>query len=106
MPTNHTVGSETLPLFSNFRGATFTVPASTIAYAASSPSDTFTVGIFTAAEWANYSGGGNARAYALRERVRTANESALLPAGDYVLGFYCNNVIERCAVTYTLVANY
>nr|MBK7066163.1 hypothetical protein [Deltaproteobacteria bacterium] len=68
--------------------------------------DTYNVGIFTVAEWSNYSAGGQARAFAFRENVRTATEVADLPAGSYVLGFYCRNLIQRCDVTYALNANY
>lgn len=105
-PTNHTIGAERLPLFSGYRGVTFTVPAAIVAYNVTSPGDTYNVGIFTAAEWTNYAAGGTARAYALRDNVRTAAETATLPAGNYVLGFRCRNLIERCDVTYALGANY
>lgn len=105
-PTNHVIGAERLPLFSGFRGVTFTVPAAIVAYNVTSPSDTYNVGIFTAAEWTNYAAGGQARAFASRENVRNAAETATLPAGNYVLGFYCRNLIERCDVTYALGANY
>lgn len=105
-PTSHDLGAARLPLFTGFRGVTFTVPAARAAYSVSSPGDTYNVGIFTAAEWSNYSAGGQARAFAFRENVRTATEVADLPAGSYVLGFYCRNLIQRCDVTYALNANY
>lgn len=106
-PSIHSITSGTAPLFSNFYGVPFTVPASRAGYAASSPGDNFNVGIFTVADWAIYSNrGAGARAYALRENVRTANELAEIPAGNYVLGFYCTNVIQRCAVTYAITAYY
>lgn len=95
------------PLFSNFYGVQFTVPAAAVAYAASSPGDTFNVGIFTPVDWAIYSNrGSGAQAYAGRQNVRSANEGASLPAGTYYLGFYCTNLIERCAVTYAITAVY
>ena len=106
-PTIHSITSGSAPLFSNFYGVPFTVPASRAGYAASSPGDNFNVGIFTAADWAIYSNGGaGARSYAFRENVRTANELAEVPAGNYVLGFYCTNLIQRCAVTYAINAYY
>lgn len=106
-PTTHDTASGRTPLFSNFYGVPFTVPAATTGYAVSSPTDTFNVGIFTAAEWTNYSAGGQGRAYIFRENIRTANEvGPMLPAGNYVLGFYCRNVIERCIVTYAVSSYY
>lgn len=106
-PTTHDAASGRTPLFPSFYGVPFTVPASTMGYAVSSPSDTFNVGIFTAAEWTNYAAGGQARAYILRENIRTASEVAPpLPAGNYVLGFRCRNLIERCIVTYAVTAYY
>lgn len=105
-PTTHDVGSARLPLFSGVRGVTFSVPAARVAYSVSSPTDTFDVGIYTMDEWTNYAAGGSARAYAARQNVRIASEVAMLPAGNYVLGFACRNLIERCDVTYALNANY
>lgn len=107
-PSTHTVASGMSPLFPNFYGVPFTVPAGTVGFAASSAGgDTFDVGVFTAASWATYSSGGaGALVYAQRARTSRADGAASLPAGNYVLGFYCRNLIERCSVLYAVSASY
>lgn len=109
-PTTHDLGSGTAPLFSNFYGFPFSVPASSIvAYSVTSGTtgDTFDVGIFSAADWAVYMGGGaGARAYAVHGMTSIVTDSATIPAGSYYLGFRCRNLVQRCQVSYAINARY
>ena len=106
-PVDHSIVTATAPLFSNFYGVPFTVPASLVSYAAQSTSDTFDVAVFTVDNWAIYSNGSTGSvAYLSHARTARISDAGSLPAGNYVLGFYCRNLIERCSVSYSLGASY
>jgi hypothetical protein len=108
--TNHVVVSGmSLPLFWSAYGFAFSIPVdATVSYDVYSPSgDIFDVGIFTREDWAAYStGGGGAGVYAERVRTSLAKNSAHIPGGGYVLGFQCQNFIQRCGVSITISAVY
>lgn len=106
-PVDHSIVTATSPLFSNFYGVPFTVPASLVSYAAQSTSDTFDVAVFTVDNWAIYSNGGTSSvAYLSHARTARISDAGSIPAGNYVLGFYCRNLVQRCSVSYSLGASY
>lgn len=106
-PVDHSIVTATSPLFSNFYGVPFTVPASLVSYAAQSTSDTFDVAVFTVENWAIYSSGGTGSvAYLSHARTARISDAGSIPAGNYVLGFYCRNLVQRCSVSYSLGAAY
>lgn len=107
VPVDHRIATATAPLFSNFYGVPFTVPAALVSYAAQSTADTFDVAVFTVDNWAIYSSGSTGSvAYLSHARTALASDAGNLPAGNYVLGFYCRNIVQRCSVSYSLGAQY
>lgn len=108
-PARHTLNSGNLPAFRAFSSVTFTIPVPmTVSFGASSQLDTFSVGIFTPANWASYSGGlTSAQAFEFRQRVAGSDGRAALQAGTYYLGFMCDDASDRgCSVQYTVSATY
>ena len=106
--TSHTLGSGVLPLFSTYGYFRFTIPTqAAVGFSTtSSAGDTYNVAIFTPTDYVTYSTGRTANAWAPHQNVTTVSDAAVLPAGTYYLGFYCTNLVERCAVSYSVVANY
>jgi len=109
-PTVHTVAFRVSPpLFWSSYGFSFSVPAQAfVAYdALSTAGDTFNVGIFTPSDWAVYANGGSgAEVWAPHYKTSIVTDGTSLPAGDYVLGFVCTNLLERCAVRFSISASY
>lgn len=102
--TSHTLAEGTSPLFDTYFGAPFTVlTTGYVAYSTRSAADSYGVAIFDEANWAIYSSGGStAVAYASHDRVGTATDGAMVPAGNYRLGFVCRNLLERCSIIYAV----
>ena len=64
--------------------------------------DHWDIGIYTATEWGYYSTGSPATAYAAASGVSNDSDSTSVPAGDYYLGFHCDNLVETCMVSIDL----
>jgi hypothetical protein len=108
-PTVHTVALRVSPPLFYSYSFSFSMPTQAfVAYdALSTDGDTFNVGIFTPDDWAVYANGGSgARVWAPHYKTSTVTDGANLPAGNYVLGFACTNLIERCAVRFSISAAY
>ncbi len=106
MPTIHTLASGDA-YFGSTYSAPFFLPVTTaVAFTATSTAgDTFNVGIWTSANWATRMGTAGARGY--HARVSTTSDVVQnLPAGSYVLGFDCTNLIENCDVAFSVTATY
>lgn len=108
MPTDHTLGQGSLPLFGTHHAVTFSIPvAATVRFdTQTTAGDTYDVGIYDASQWMIRTLGGRATAYGYRPSGMSAASEVQLPAGAWMLGFYCTNTIQRCAVRYTLTARY
>jgi hypothetical protein len=108
-PASHTLAAGTLPVFRAFAGVAFTTPSPMeVSFGARSPLDTFSVGLFAPADWADFTGGlASPSAVGFREGIIGADGRASLEAGTYYLGFRCDTPGDQgCSVGYAILAHY
>lgn len=109
VPTTRTIASGSVPLFDHNGWVRFTLPTSAdVSFTTySTDNDTYRVGIFTPTDWVTFTSGGTAHPYAFQASATSSRGSVPgLPAGTWYLGFNCTNLVQRCAVNYTVTATY
>jgi hypothetical protein len=92
-----------------YHGFAFTLPsAASFHFSASqTTTDTWNVGVFKPAQWVSYQTGSSNEAYdGVHSGVMQVSDTVSLPAGDWYLGFRCNNVFQRCMLVYNAEATY
>lgn len=100
--------SATFDAGSNY-GFGFALPSSaSVSFSASqTTTDTWNVALFSAKQWADYQAGTSNLAYGgIHNNVMQAADRVQLPAGDWYLGFHCNNAFQRCMLVFSLDATY
>jgi len=111
LPVDHTL-TQSQPVTFNagaFYGFEFNLPAqATFNFSASeTTTDTWNVAVFTPAEWVSYQTGSGTGAFGgIHNGVKQVNDTVLLPAGDWFLGFRCTNAIQRCMFVFNADAIY
>jgi hypothetical protein len=110
-PMTYTLASDMYEKFPGYFGLTFSVPAAStldfnVAARSSTTPDHWDFGVFTATEYNYYSNGMQSSAYSPAQNVTSTSGSVSVPAGDYVLGFHCANLVEACEVSIDLSATY
>lgn len=111
IPVDHTL-TQSQPVTINaggFYGFEFNLPTqATFNFSASeTTTDTWNVAVFTPAQWVSYqTGSGNGASGGVHNGVKQVNDTVLLPAGDWFLGFRCTNTIQRCMLVFNADAIY
>lgn len=103
-----TLANGDAPLFRGDYGVPFSLPVqASVGYVARSADDTFLFGIFPADQWLLFTrNDSTARAYGSAGPTSFVSNGVTLLAGNYVLGFRCANLAERCAISYSAVTSY
>lgn len=108
-PVEYEIVSDYRETFGYFHGFNFTIPEDAeVHYEVVSPDrDLFDTAIFTPAQWVSYqNGAGNQVECCVHLNDPVISESVRLPAGEYFLGFSCNNRVFNCTVRYWISATY
>lgn len=110
-PVTHTLAYDQYQKFPGFLEVDFSIPAQAtvdfdIVCRSTTTPDKWSMAIFTPTEWSHFASGMSASGYVPHNHVSNAADSTVLFAGDYVLGFHCENLIESCELSYTLRATY
>ena len=110
-PTPHQLAMSQAATFSagGLYGFEFTLPsAASVQFDASeTTTDTWNIAVFNPAEWVSYQAGNGNQAWGgVHNHVASANDTVQVPAGDWFLGFKCDNAIERCMLLFDVNATY
>lgn len=92
-----------------FYGLSFSLPTSALFEfsASQTTTDSWNVAVFTPSQWVSYQTGSGNMAYGgIHNNVMSVSDALTLPAGDWYLGFRCNNAFQRCMLIFNADATY
>jgi hypothetical protein len=110
-PVTYTLAKAQAATFNagGYYGLSFSLPSTALFEfsASQATTDTWNVAVFTSAQWVSYQTGSGNMAYGgIHNNVMSAADSLTLPAGEWYLGFRCNNVFQRCMLVFNATATY